>query len=152
MANQKTFNLACVFSLRNKVTRKSLFSYLKNCRLVQRRTASELANDKTPTSATEKETQTSNINNLQTGPSFQDFLANASFSSPSKNIEDTSEIGTTPSYIDVLSLHGQNRKGMSSTRCNPNIRDEFLHLGILGPLLCYVLFETFDHNLRTLKY
>ena len=129
MANQKTFNLACVFSLKNKVTRKSLFSYLKSCRLVQRRTASELANDKTPTSATEKETQTSNINktsnNLQNGPSFQDFLANISFSSPSKNIEDTSEIGTTPSYIDVLSLHGQNRKGMSSTRCNPNIRDEF---------------------------
>ena len=129
MANQKTFNLACVFSLKNKVTRKSLFSYLKSCRLVQRRTASELANDKTPTSATEKETQTSNINktsnNLQNGPSFQDFLANISFSSPSKNIEDTSEIGTTPSYIDVLSLHGQNRKGMSSTRCNPNSRDEF---------------------------
>jgi hypothetical protein len=71
--------------------------------VVQRRTASELANDKTPTSATEKETQTSNINNLQTGPSFQDFLANASFSSPSKNIEDISEIGTTPSYIDVSS-------------------------------------------------
>ena len=120
MANQKTFNLAHVFSLRNKITRKSLFSYLKSCRLVQRRTASELANDKTPTSATEKETQTSNINNLQTGPSFQDFLANVSFSSPiaSKNIEDTSEIGTTPSYIDVLSLHGQNRKGMSSTRCS----------------------------------
>jgi hypothetical protein len=69
-SNQKTFNLACVFSLRNKVTRKSLFSYLKSCRLVQRRTASELANDKTPTSVTEKETQTSNINNLQTGMSF----------------------------------------------------------------------------------